>query len=143
MIKMLIIRKSYKRSFSLTDKWPNLQRNLNAQLNFLQIIVRNILLFRSVLPLSSVPDHLYKFNCTSCNVNVSCAHGGIDDVKGHISTNKHKTAHSNRQRKFTSTYYTYSLLSYTCCKSYSHFLHSKLFALLNVKILLHAIHCNV
>lgn len=48
---------------------------------------------------SSVPDHLYKFHCTSCNVNVSCVHGGINDVKFHISTNKHITAHKHRESK--------------------------------------------
>ena len=46
-----------------------------------------------------VPDHLYKFHCTSCNVNVSCAHGGINYVKFHVSTNKHISSHKNCERK--------------------------------------------
>ncbi|KAJ8030946.1 hypothetical protein HOLleu_27502 [Holothuria leucospilota] len=47
---------------------------------------------------SSVQDNLYKFHCTSCNVNVSCAHGGITDVKDHVSSAKHIAAHRNSQR---------------------------------------------
>ena len=47
---------------------------------------------------SSLKDHLYKFHCSSCNVNISCAHGG--DVREHIATSNHKTAHRNCQSKF-------------------------------------------
>jgi hypothetical protein len=49
---------------------------------------------------SSLKDHLYKFHCSSCNVNISCAHGGISDVREHIATSNHKTAHRNCQSKF-------------------------------------------
>lgn len=34
---------------------------------------------------SSLKDHLYKFHCSLCNVNISCAHGGISDVREHIA----------------------------------------------------------
>ena len=54
---------------------------------------------------SSINDYLYKFHCTSCNINVSCAHGGIKDVKDHISTNNHKSAHSNREISLFSIFY--------------------------------------
>ena len=48
---------------------------------------------------SAVADHIYKFNCSVCNINISCAHGGITDVKNHIATKGHKDAHSNLQSK--------------------------------------------
>ena len=49
---------------------------------------------------SSIKDHLYKFHCCSCNVNISCAHGGISDVKDHIATRNHQTAHRNSESMF-------------------------------------------
>ena len=47
-------------------------------------------------------------------MNVSCAHGGINDVKDHISTNNHKSAHSNRESKFIFRYYAYSVFLVLC-----------------------------
>lgn len=32
-----------------------------------------------------VPDKEYKFFCSVCNINLSCAQGGINDVKVHSS----------------------------------------------------------
>ena len=49
---------------------------------------------------SSIKEHLYKFHCSSCNVNISCAHGGISDVKDHIATSNHRAAHRNCESMF-------------------------------------------
>ena len=78
---------------------------------------------------SSLKDHLYKFHCSLCNVNISCAHGGMmspqilslivfaenihlnlnrptkiavcaPGFREHIATSNHKTAHRNCQSKF-------------------------------------------
>ena len=31
-----------------------------------------------------------------CNVNLSCAHGGINDVRDHVGKDKHKAAKKNQ-----------------------------------------------
>ena len=59
---------------------------------------------------NSTNDNLNKFLCTSCNMNVLCTHRRINDMKDHISTNNHKSAHGNCQSKFIFTYYASSLL---------------------------------
>ena len=42
-----------------------------------------------------VNDHEYEFYCTIRNVNLSCAHGRISDVKDHVGRDKHKAAKKN------------------------------------------------
>ena len=44
---------------------------------------------------SSIADNEYKFHCTTCNVNLSCAYGGMSDVKDHVKTEKHRIAERN------------------------------------------------
>ena len=40
----------------------------------------------------SVHDFEFKFHCTTCNVNLSCAHCGIYSIEIHIKSDKHKDA---------------------------------------------------
>ena len=42
-----------------------------------------------------VNDHEYKLHCSICNVNLSCTHGGINDVRNHVGRDKHKAAKKN------------------------------------------------
>ena len=47
-----------------------------------------------------VNDREYKFHCSICNVNLSCAHGRISDVKDHVGRIKHKAPKKNQDSKF-------------------------------------------
>ena len=60
---------------------------------------------------SSVPNYIHKFHCTSCNVNVSCAAGGLNDVTAHVEFRKYKAAHANQASKTSSIYQVVSLFS--------------------------------
>ena len=48
---------------------------------------------------SCVPDNSFKFRCTISSVDLSCAHGGINDVDHHIKTEMHKEYEKNLQSK--------------------------------------------
>ena len=48
---------------------------------------------------NSVQDHEFKFRCTVCCVNLSCSHGGINDVELHVKSEKHKQFEKTLQRK--------------------------------------------
>ena len=37
-----------------------------------------------------VSHYLHNFHCTTCNVNLSCAHGDIYDVDLNMKSEKHK-----------------------------------------------------
>ena len=37
-----------------------------------------------------VNDHEYKLHCSICHANLSCTHGGINDVRNHVRRDKHK-----------------------------------------------------
>ena len=37
----------------------------------------------------------YKLHCSICNFNLSCTHGGINDVRYHVGRDKHKAAKKN------------------------------------------------
>ena len=38
----------------------------------------------------SIQDLEYKFHCNACNLDLSCATGGINDIKKHMETDAHK-----------------------------------------------------
>ena len=48
----------------------------------------------------SVNNFEFKFHCTTCNTDLSCAHGGIYDVEIHVKSDKHKDAGKNLQSKY-------------------------------------------
>ena len=48
---------------------------------------------------NSIQDYEFKFRCTVCCVNLSCSHGGINDVDLHITSEKHKQAEKILQHK--------------------------------------------
>ena len=48
----------------------------------------------------NVHDHEYKFHCSICNLNLSCAHGGIQDVRDHLNRDKHKAAKKSYDSQF-------------------------------------------
>ena len=47
---------------------------------------------------SNVGDYKYKFHCTICNLDPSCASGGIRDVKHHVETPSHVRNNSQLQK---------------------------------------------
>ena len=49
---------------------------------------------------SSIIDHQYKFHCTVCSLDFSCASGGTNDVKKHADTPKHKRNEQSSKRKY-------------------------------------------
>ena len=48
---------------------------------------------------SSIQDNSFKFQFTICNVDLSSAHGGINNVDHHIKTEKCNEYEKNLQRK--------------------------------------------
>ena len=53
----------------------------------------------------SVPDHEYKFHCNACNLDLSCATGGVNDIKKHMETDAHKKKYSILKSKFVSEFF--------------------------------------
>ena len=48
----------------------------------------------------SVDDYQYKFHCISCNLDLSCATGGANDVSKHAGTSSHKSNQKAYESKF-------------------------------------------
>ena len=46
-----------------------------------------------------VNDHEYEIHFSICNVNLSCAHGGINDVRDHVGRDKPKAAKKKKKKK--------------------------------------------
>ena len=38
---------------------------------------------------SNVVDHEYKFHCNTCNTDLKCGTGGINDIDKHVNSPKH------------------------------------------------------
>ena len=49
---------------------------------------------------SSISDHQYKFHCNVCNLDLSCASGGANDVKKHADTPNQKRNEQSSQCKY-------------------------------------------
>ena len=49
---------------------------------------------------SSVSDHQYNFHWNVCNLDLSCAFGGTNDVKKHADTRNHKRNEQSSKRKY-------------------------------------------
>ena len=49
---------------------------------------------------SSISDHQYKFHCNVCNLDLSCASSGVNDVKTHADTPNHKRNEQSSKRKY-------------------------------------------
>ena len=49
---------------------------------------------------SSISDHQYKIHCNICNLDLSCASGGANDVKNHTDTPNHKRHEQSSKRKY-------------------------------------------
>ena len=53
---------------------------------------------------SSVSDHQNKFHCNVCNLDLSCASGGGNDVKKHADTpNQKRSEHSSKHKHIDMT----------------------------------------
>ena len=48
----------------------------------------------------SVTNHQHKFQCKVCNLDLSCASGGANDVKKHVDTPNHKRNEQSSKRKY-------------------------------------------
>lgn len=49
---------------------------------------------------SSIADYQYKFHCNVCNLNLSCAAGGANDITKHAETPNHKKNEKASKSKF-------------------------------------------
>ena len=56
-----------------------------------------------------VQDNLHKFHCNTCNTNISCAHGGRNDIEKHFKSESHINT-----VKSTKGVFIFYYLSYMC-----------------------------
>ena len=71
--------------------------------------------------LSSITNHQHKFHCNVCNLDLSCASGGANDVKKHVDTPNHKSNEQSSKRKYIDMTLKLKVMPYKLFLKFSNF----------------------